>query len=450
MSKTAIQLENLGKRYRIGQRPAAGMYSYKSLRDTLAEGVKAPLREVRNRIQQRGYPQPDSQRSTIFWALRDISFTVEHGEVVGIVGRNGAGKSTLLKIISRITEPTEGRVGIRGRVGSLLEIGTGFHPELTGRENIALSGAILGMRRGEIQRKFDEIVEFAEIEKFLDTPVKHFSTGMYMRLAFSVAAHLEPEILVIDEVLAVGDAEFQKKCLGKMGDVAKTGRTVLFVSHNMGLIRQLCTRGILLNKGNLSMDGTAADVTLTYLRLGLNQEGERIWNTLDEAPGNHVARLWAARVLGEDGNICTAFTVRDDIWIELIYEVLQPCPLDAYIYLFNAMGVRIFMSLDNRNSPWCNTARPSGTYRSVCHIPRDLLNPGEFSIQINLSQNLDTPIMHLNLTNVVAFAVSDSLDEDGVRGNYRRNWPDCAVRPRLEWNVEQLEWGQGAGNRSHG
>jgi lipopolysaccharide transport system ATP-binding protein len=254
MSELAIRVDNLSKRYRIGQGARA---PYKTLRESLMGMFAAPLNWFRSDPQS-----PDGKNH--IWALKDVSFAVNHGEVLGIIGRNGAGKSTLLKVLSRITEPTTGSVDLYGRVGSLLEVGTGFHPELTGRENILLNGAILGMRRAEIERKFDEIVAFAEIEKFIDTPVKFYSSGMYVRLAFAVAAHLEPEILLVDEVLAVGDAAFQKKCLGKMGDVARQGRTVLFVSHNMQAIETLCSRCLLLSKGRIDADGGARDVVAQY------------------------------------------------------------------------------------------------------------------------------------------------------------------------------------------
>ena len=264
MSDVAIKVENLSKLYKIGTRQER----YKTLRDTITDAFTTPLRKLKQRAKTRE-PKVDSSVNSklhapssllpsndgFIWALKDVSFEVKHGEVVGIIGRNGAGKSTLLKILSRITEPTEGRAEIHGRVGSLLEVGTGFHPELTGRENIYLNGAILGMKQAEIDRKFDEIVAFAEIEKFIDTPVKHYSSGMYVRLAFAVAAHLEPEILMVDEVLAVGERQFQKKCLGKMGDVAKEGRTVLFVSHNMTAISGLCGRVLLLEQGEIDFEG---------------------------------------------------------------------------------------------------------------------------------------------------------------------------------------------------
>lgn len=261
MSDIAISCTGVSKRYRIGQQER-----YKALRDTLTDAVSAPFRRLRRGFGQT-YPQLENSHNT-FWALKNISFEVKHGEVIGIIGRNGAGKSTLLKILSRITKPTEGKIELNGRVGSLLEVGTGFHPELTGRENIFLNGAILGMKRADIERKFDEIVAFAEIEKFLDTPVKRYSSGMYVRLAFAVAAHLEPEILIVDEVLAVGDIQFQTKCLGKMSDVAHAGRTVLFVSHNLAAVEALCNRATLLDAGQIVADGSASECITAYLRLG--------------------------------------------------------------------------------------------------------------------------------------------------------------------------------------
>ncbi|MBL8189944.1 MAG: ABC transporter ATP-binding protein, partial [Acidobacteria bacterium] len=260
MSKRVIFCEGLGKQFRIGKREIN-----KTLRDVLTDALAAPVRALKTRFSANGFPGVPTET---IWALKDVSFDIQHGEVVGIIGHNGAGKSTLLKILSRISEPTEGRIGIHGRVGSLLEVGTGFHPELTGRENIFLNGAILGMRRTEIIRKFDEIVEFAGVGKFLDTPVKFYSSGMYMRLAFAVAAHLEPEILIVDEVLSVGDAQFQKKCLGKMGEVAQSGRTVIFVSHNMAAVERLCSKVLVLENGRLIGNGQPRAMISNYLREG--------------------------------------------------------------------------------------------------------------------------------------------------------------------------------------
>ncbi len=283
MTDTVISIENLSKQYRIG----GEQRGYKTLRDTLAATLSAPFRGLSSVIRGKSMR---SANDTI-WALRDVSFEVKRGDVVGIIGRNGAGKTTLLKILSRITEPTEGYAEIHGRVGSLLEVGTGFHPELSGRENIYLNGAILGMRKAEIQGKFDEIVDFAEIDKFIDTPVKHYSSGMYVRLAFAVAAHLEPEILLVDEVLAVGDAAFQKKCLGKMGDVAKGGKTILFVSHNMIAVQSLCQRAIWLQNGALIQKGEASNVVMNYLDQGRELVHEQVWDDAMTAPGTDEVRI---------------------------------------------------------------------------------------------------------------------------------------------------------------
>src|SRR6266480_6383227 len=276
MSDIAIRVENLGKMFRIGGKSER----YKTFRDTLA----GFFRKTGARRQAKDEP---------FWALKDVSFEIKRGEVVGVIGRNGAGKSTLLKVLSRITEPTKGSAEIHGRVGSLLEVGTGFHPELTGRENVYLNGAILGMHRSEIEKKFDEIVAFAEVEKFIDTPVKHYSSGMYLRLAFAVAAHLEPEILLVDEVLAVGDARFQRKCLDKMQDVGKQGHTVLFVSHNMPAITRLCPRTILLDQGRVLSDGPSHQVASEYLSGGMGTTAVRQWPEMSKAPGNEIVRLCA-------------------------------------------------------------------------------------------------------------------------------------------------------------
>lgn len=435
MSDVAVHVDHLGKRYRIGQREA-----YTTLRDMLSQATSASLQRLGAAL--RWHSRNGKARSMAvddhIWALRDVSLEIKQGEVVGVIGRNGAGKSTFLKILSRITEPTTGHADIFGRVGSLLEVGVGFHPELTGRENIYLNGAILGMRRAEVARKFDEIVAFAEVEKFIDTPVKHYSSGMYVRLAFAVAAHLEPEILLVDEVLAVGDAEFQRKCLRKMGDVSRAGRTVLFVSHSMWAIQQLCSRAILLNGGAVDCVGPVADVTLRYLTLGLSQDGERAWTDVASAPGDDVVWLRSVRVCGTDGGLRTVFTVRDGVSVEIEYEVLRACPLDAYIFLYNEIGVCVLVSIDNNDSPWSDTVRPPGVYRSTCLVPPDLLNAGKFSVFVYISQNLDKAVMHVEERDAVWFAVSDVPDPAGVRGNYQRSWPASVVRPRLPWTVERV------------
>jgi lipopolysaccharide transport system ATP-binding protein len=301
MTETAVRIENVSKLYQIGAKK-----SYKTARESLM-----------NVLQLRFASRTSTTRSEL-WALRDVSFEVKQGEVVGILGRNGAGKSTLLKVLSRITEPTAGRIAIRGRVGTLLEVGTGFHPELSGRENIFLNGTILGMRRAEIIRKFDEIVSFAEIDNFIDTPVKHYSSGMYMRLAFSVAAHLQPDILIVDEVLAVGDAQFQKKCLGKMSEVAEQGRTVLFVTHNMGAVMQMCQNAVMLENGRVKMIGRANNVVKYYLAQHTENSGYVDLLKFPGRAGSGALRFESARLLNSDGACVTEFCIGDEIQIEFV------------------------------------------------------------------------------------------------------------------------------------
>jgi lipopolysaccharide transport system ATP-binding protein len=359
MSETVIVVENLSKRYLIEHSPGAQGYKrYTALRDVIGEEVRNFARKAL--AAGRGRQAFRARETEEFWALKDISFEVKQGEVLGIIGRNGAGKSTLLKILSRITEPTAGCVTLRGRVASLLEVGTGFHPELTGRENIYLNGAILGMSRAEIRKKFDEIVAFAETEKFLDTPVKRYSSGMYVRLAFAVAAHLEPEILVVDEVLAVGDAEFQKKCLGKMGDVSRAGRTVLLVSHNMRAIQQLCTRAILLQNGDLRVDGNADECIKIYLASAISgdlknsvdleqsvvagRKGSRDCRftsfELTDLEGNPTASFlfgqpfqvnMAIRASRNIGNIRFGFSFVSRLGVEIMGTTVSDAGIEAYI-----------------------------------------------------------------------------------------------------------------------
>ncbi|MDP2279063.1 MAG: polysaccharide ABC transporter ATP-binding protein, partial [Nitrospirota bacterium] len=338
-----ISVNNISKQYHIGTKQP-----YKTLRESIMNTLAFPARFF-SRNSSLLTPntlnlKPDADT---FWALKDVSFEVQQGEVIGIIGRNGAGKTTLLKILSRVTEPTEGEVRISGRVASLLEVGTGFHPELTGRENIYLNGAILGMSRAEIKSKFDEIVAFAEIEKFLDTPVKRYSSGMYVRLAFAVAAHLEPEILVVDEVLAVGDAQFQKKCLGKMGEVAKGGRTVLFVSHNMGAVERLCTRAILLDHGTITQSGPVHGVVSAYLQSGMHRSGETTWKDPKAAPGDDVVRLRSVRAMNAQGQVSSDYKVTEPISIGVEFEALKPgYRLDAGFQCFDESGNMIFQAGD--------------------------------------------------------------------------------------------------------
>jgi lipopolysaccharide transport system ATP-binding protein len=372
MSDSAVRVENLSKRYAIGEREP-----YRALRDVLARAISAPLRRFRN--------VPSTSRSRhpgYIWALKDVSFEVQRGEVVGIIGPNGAGKTTLLKILSRITEPTEGYAEIHGRVGSLLEVGTGFHPELTGRENIYLNGAILGMRRGEIERSFDQIVDFSGVEPFIDTPVKRYSSGMFVRLAFAVAAHLEPEILLVDEVLAVGDAAFQQKCLGKMGRVAKEGRTVLFVSHNMGAVRALCSRGIVLQDGTVRFVGFTSEAITAYLS---SMEGDfqvdlgRRRGHEPSGPAWYTGLRFSS-VIGE--SVTTAVSGQQ-LDIVLTYRARRPgIQLDFAIGIYNAMGEKI-LHLGTLYSTRHRSVMP-GAGEVICRFLKLPLPQGRYRINVSL------------------------------------------------------------------
>jgi lipopolysaccharide transport system ATP-binding protein len=370
MNDVAIRCEGLGKQYRIGERER-----YKALRDTIADTITAPFRRLTK------FRNPQSEiRNSEFWALKDVSFEVKRGEVIGIIGRNGAGKSTLLKILSRITAPTTGEVKIHGRVGSLLEVGTGFHPELTGRENIYLNGAILGMGREEIKRKFDEIVAFAEVEQFIDTPVKRYSSGMYVRLAFSVAAHLESDILLVDEVLAVGDAAFQKKCLGRMGEVAKYGRTVLFVSHDMRKVTTLCSRGILLNSGRIECQGEITEVAATYLEEDVLSEAYADLSRRGDRSGNGEAKLQSIELLRDDQRTNT-FEFGEELIQKIIVDVQKPSGASLLaIVITSSDGVAVHELWNvNEGCPWAGYV---GTYEFKVTIPRLSLYPGSYNIDI--------------------------------------------------------------------
>jgi lipopolysaccharide transport system ATP-binding protein len=418
----AVRATGVGKRYQLGQ--ARGMSRYRSLRDDL-QGVVARLGR-----------RPGGQADRTLWALRDVSFTLREGETVGIIGRNGAGKSTLLKILARITAPTTGRVTLHGRVGSLLEVGTGFHPELTGRENILLMGAISGMRKTEILRKFDQIIEFSGVERFLDTPVKRYSSGMFTRLAFSVAAYLEPEILLVDEVLAVGDAQFQKKCLGRMAELGSSGRSVLFVSHSMPSVLRLCPRVILLDQGGVLADGPASEVVKVYLDAGLGSAAERTWASLDVAPGDDVARLRAVRVRTESGEVMEEIDIRRPVGVEVEYwhmspdENLRPT---VNLHFFNDEGVCLFLSNDFNNRSWWRTPRRQGVVTATCWIPGNFLAEGRITVLAAVSTYNPT-IVHAMEHDAVSFQVVDRSEGDGVRGEYVNDWPGV-VRPMLDWAI---------------
>ncbi|HKO01277.1 MAG TPA: ABC transporter ATP-binding protein [Thermoanaerobaculia bacterium] len=411
----SIEVEQLAKKYVIGGVKELG---YRTLRDSIAGLFKSSGERA--------------SRETI-WALRDISFTAEQGEVIGIIGRNGAGKSTLLKVLSRITEPTSGVARMYGRAGALLEVGTGFHPELTGRENIFLNGAILGMPRAEIARKLDEIVAFAEVDQFLDTPVKRYSSGMYVRLAFGVAAHLETDILIVDEVLAVGDASFQKKCLQKMEDVGRHGRTVLFVSHNLSSVTRLCPRSLLIERGSVVRDGPSHEVVRFYLHSDLGTTAAREWPDVTLAPGDDVAKLRAIRVRSE-GEIASKIDIRKPVFIEMEWDVLQPNRvLTPNLHFRNDEGIIAFISND-LDPEWRRRPRETGRYVSVVEVPGNFLAEG--TLIVGAAVSTMSPVrVHFFEQDAVAFEVIDSLSGDSSRGDYGGAIPG-AVRPMLQWTNE--------------
>jgi lipopolysaccharide transport system ATP-binding protein len=432
---TAITVNNLSKRYKIGAEQQK--FRYGMLRDVLVDIATAPIRGLRSIF--RGRSANDRQRTpdkNFIWALKDVSFDLEEGKVLGIVGRNGAGKSTLLKVLSRVTEPTKGTVTVRGRVGSLLEVGTGFHPELTGRENIYMNGAILGMKSAEIERKFDEMVDFSEVGQFIDTPVKRYSSGMYLRLAFAVAAHLEPEILVVDEVLAVGDAEFQRKCLGKMGDVAKQGRTVLFVSHNMSAILRLTQEAIVLNKGQLIKRAPTPEAVDFYLSSGQAETGERIWSA-DEIPASSVPfKPISLRLKDKNGNIVDTVRSTEPATIEWEYQLDAPLTgLRLGLYLNTMRGEYVFTTFDTDDAKQYEQfgARKAGRYVSRCAIPADFFNEGRYYFGVNASSfGVKRYFMDEN-------ALSFNVDISGAPGT---QWPELRqgpIRPRLNWKIEKVD-----------
>jgi lipopolysaccharide transport system ATP-binding protein len=429
MTDIAIKVESLGKRYRIG----ANQQAYNTLREKLHGAAATPLRAARHLLTRNGNGNSQSagndRRTEMIWALKDVSFEIKRGEVVGIIGRNGAGKSTLLKILSRITEPTEGYVDIYGRVASLLEVGTGFQPELTGRENIFLNGSILGMKRAEIKKKFDEMVSFAEVEKFIDTPVKHYSSGMYVRLAFAVAAHLEPDILLVDEVLAVGDAAFRRKCLGKMDDVARHGRTVLFVSHDMTNIATLCREAILIGGGKVLEKGPAQAVIADYLAEKNVDRASVEW-PLTEAPGDEVAKLMKVEVSGKGGVAINSFSLSEPITLSMDFEVLKNgVRLNPVFVVKSHLGVSIFSTSNYEEAQWADWSYQAGGFTTSCRVPAHILNEGRYSVDAMLVHEMR--VVRAQSESAVCFSV---FDDGMTRGDYVGEWVGI-VRPRCEWET---------------
>ncbi len=423
MTDIAIRAENLGKQFHIGQLQSG----HKQLREVAIDAFLSPVRRMGKLLH--GHATGAADLDDTIWALRDVGFEIKHGEVVGIIGRNGAGKSTLLKILSRITEPTSGVVDIHGRVGCLLEVGTGFHQELTGRENVYLNGAILGMRKTEIDRKFDEIVAFAEIGRFLDTPVKHYSTGMQTRLGFAVAAHLDPEILIVDEVLAVGDAEFQKKCLGKMRDVARGGRTVVFVSHNMGMVTQLCERAFWLDAGVVKSEGLSADVVDQYLQAGAQDATE--WMGSEASAQSSELVVKRVRILTSQGLAPTSIAFDCAFKVEIVYELFSPIRnLQVAYHLTDARGNVVWESLDVDTGLESGRIREPGLYASTCKVPERVLRPGRYFLSVgSWIPRIKTYAL---LRNILSFEITEvgcqlDLDRAGL------------IWPVLEWDVKKLD-----------
>ena len=418
MSDVVISAEGLSKRYRIGG--PEGQATYRTLRETLVGLATSPVRRFRAALH--GHPEAQSEQDV--WALRDVSFEVKRGEVVGVIGHNGAGKSTLLKILSGITEPTQGRARVKGRVGSLLEVGTGFHNELTGRENIYLNGAILGMKKAEIARKFDEIVAFSEVERFLDTPVKHYSSGMYMRLAFAVAAHLDPEILLVDEVLAVGDAAFQKKCLGKMGEVATAGRTIIFVSHNMAAVSALCSRGLLLERGILQQNGRCEEVLAAYTV----PQTVLAWRP---APGTDAVAENGPRITGvRVRDVADAATISSDSPVEFCIEYRSSKPLTHTTFaigLFDELGTEVYF-LESDNQPgFPEVLPPVGEVR--CTTAPLNLSPGPCRVNVALVQGgvHGAGVVVDKVEGAIVFGI-EPVDFFGTGKLPPRRWSLCLLR----------------------
>lgn len=435
MSNIVIKVENISKSYLLGH-TARKAERNTTFRELITQNAKGLVRKTRDMLQGRAIIQGDEVEE--FWALKDVSFEIKQGDCVGFVGRNGAGKSTLLKLLSRITDPTSGRITLSGRVASLLEVGTGFHPELTGRENIFLNGAILGMSRKEIQRKFDEIVEFSEVEKFLDTPVKRYSSGMYVRLAFAVAAHLEPDILIVDEVLAVGDAAFQKKCLGKMQDVSTHGRTVLFVSHNMAALTSLCSRAILLNQGSVIAEGVATDIVRRYIEVGKESSGEKVWNDIHTAPGSEKVKLRAVRFMS-DGVVCSDLEIDKELKIEIeFWNIKNNANISSSIHLIDQMGVGVLASANVHSAnltkdDWFGKPHHVGLYKTHCIIPANFLNEGRYSINVIVLTDVTNPEVFVK--EVLSFMVHET---GGMRKEYSGSWLGV-VRPKLAWQTELMQ-----------
>ena len=429
MSNIAIRVENLSKVYKLGTRRT----QHDTFRDHLVHGVKSLFTSA---AQTPG----DDRAADMIRALDRVSLEIKQGDAVGFIGHNGAGKSTLLKILARITEPSEGRAELYGRIGSLLEVGTGFNPELSGRENIYLNGAILGMKKAEIDRKFDEIVAFSEIERFIDTPVKRYSSGMYVRLAFAVAAHTETEVLLADEVLAVGDARFQSKCLSKMEDMGRQGRTVIFVSHNVSAVTRLCNRAILLDQGKVVDDGPSQKIAGKYMTATPSTSASREWNDASTAPGDKVARLVAVCIRNEEGQIVDSVDIRRGLAIDMEYEVFESGHvLMPHFHLCNEEKVFLFSAHD-LDPRWECRPRPAGHWVSTGWIPGNFLNEGKHFVSFGL-MTLGPVTTHFYEPDAVSFRITETPDIGTARGGWIGTMGGV-VRPALKWNNQFTPMGR--------
>ncbi len=441
-SDFAISVESLSKIYRLG----VERHTQDNMATAIASFFRNPLANYRRYRSLYDFSDVDlvnledgtesGSRDDILWALRDVSFEVPCGQILGIVGHNGAGKSTLLKILSRITAPTSGRARIQGRVGSLLEVGTGFHQELTGRENVYLNGTILGLRKREVDSLFDEIVDFAGVEKFLDTPVKRYSSGMKVRLGFAVAAHLNPEVLIVDEVLAVGDAEFKRKCLGKMESIGEEGRTILFVSHNMPQVTRLCNRVLMMENGKIVKDGGPHEVVEAYLSSGKMRVASREWRDLSAAPGGGIARLRSISVRDRNGQVSESFDIREPVTVQIEFDCLKAGhELMPAFSICNEEAQILFSSIDIEPK-WAGVERRPGRYVAKITIPGNYLAEGTMLVNTAVRQWQPAQALEYFVPEAVAFQVIDSFEGDSARGHYPGDLAGV-VRPKLEWRTER-------------
>ena len=413
-----IKVENLCKKYYIGQ-----TFQQTSLRDTIIQKFRSLIGKKNNKT-----------KHSSLYALNDVSFSLQQGDLLGVIGKNGSGKSTLLKILSRITQPTSGKVTIKGRVASLLEVGTGFHHELTGRENIFLNGVILGMSHNEIKKRFDEIVAFSGVEQFIDTPVKRYSSGMLLRLAFSVAAHIEPEILIVDEVLAVGDFEFQKKCFAVMNKLGSSGKTIIFVSHNIGSIRKFCSKALLLSQGKLIAEGLVNDVVNTYLIDGKTHRCTIEWNK-NKNLQNNIITMKSIKAFNSQGKKSDFFNIHENVFVEVEYEIKKPgSKLAISLSFYDAQGTLLFVTMDSSNTAWQEKQREKGWYKSICTVPKDFLNNGEITVSFSIIEEGIKTIIRAE--NVISFSITDDMVGSGARGNFTHVWPRTAIRPTLKWEID--------------